>query len=317
MSEGDHVAAHRPSIRHRHEVEASKSCGCFSCLATFEPAAIEEWLDEGDRTALCPQCGIDSGIASASGYEITREFLDRTHRPGFSNHRGSSVIRRGRLFMFQWLTAKARRWRVKTLKPFGPSTPTAGPRLSLGDRAPGVARALADAFADADAVEVVEGNLLDLDCDGVVSPANSFGDMGGGIDKAIDDLHEGKAQAAVMDAIARRFLGELPVGMALVVELSGPRLPFVVAAPTMRVAGTVAGTINAYLAMRAALVAVLLNGKPIRRLAVPGLCTGVGGIHPAEAADQMRAAFDNVAGGRWRQVLSPAQAPYALRRPTA
>jgi O-acetyl-ADP-ribose deacetylase (regulator of RNase III) len=202
---------------------------------------------------------------------------------------------------------------MKTLKPFG--TSAAGLRLSLGDLDPGVVRALADAFADVEAVEVVAGNLLDLDCDGIVSPANSFGDMGGGIDKAIDDLHHGKAQEAVRAAIARRFLGELPVGMALVVELSGRRLPFVVAAPTMRVPGSVAGTINAYLSLRAALVAVLLHEKVIRSLAVPGLCTGVGGMHPAEAAEQMRAAHDSVIGGGWRQVVSPVQAPYTLRRP--
>ena len=216
--------------------------------------------------------------------------------------------------MFRWLVAKARRWRMETLKPFGKSS-AAGLRLSLGDLDSGVARALADAFADDDLVEVVRGNLLDLDCDGVVSPANSFGDMGGGIDKAIDDLHQGKAQTAVRAAIAERFLGELPVGMALVVELSGPRLPFVVAAPTMRVPGSVAGTINAYLSMRAVLVAVLLHEKVIRSLAVPGLGTGVGGMHPADAAEQMRAAYDSVVGGGWRQVISPVLAPYAMRRP--
>lgn len=219
--------------------------------------------------------------------------------------------------MIQWLTGKVRRWRMNTLKPFGRSA-SAGLRLSLGDLSPAVARALADAFADADEVEVVEGNLLGLDCDAVVSPANSFGDMGGGIDKAIDDFHGGKAQDAVRAAISERFFGELPVGMALVVELPAPRLPFVVAAPTMRVAGAVAGTINAYLSMRAALVAVLLHnsggGRPIRGLAVPGLCTGVGGMDPAEAAEQMRAAYDSVVGGRWRQVVSPVQAPYAMRR---
>jgi len=77
--------------------------------------------------------------------------------------------------MFRWLTAKARRWRMKTLKRFGKSISTAGLRLSLGDLDSRTAAVLADAFADTDAVEVVEGNLLDLECDGIVSPANSFG----------------------------------------------------------------------------------------------------------------------------------------------
>src|SRR5262249_15027885 len=49
--------------------------------------------------------------------------------------------------MFQWLAAKARRWRMKTLKPFGKAA--SGLLLSLGDRDPAGAGALADAFADA------------------------------------------------------------------------------------------------------------------------------------------------------------------------
>jgi O-acetyl-ADP-ribose deacetylase (regulator of RNase III) len=217
--------------------------------------------------------------------------------------------------MFHWLTGKARRWRMKTLKPFG--QPAANDlRLSLGDMNPGVAGALEGTFTDIAAVEVVEGNLLDLPCDAIVSPANSFGDMSGGIDKAIDDFHHGEAQRRVRAAIAEQFLGELPVGAALVVELPAVRFPFVVAAPTMRVPGSVAGTINAYLAMRATLVAVLRHNagaaRPIRSLAIPGLGTGVGGIPSQEAAAQMRQAYDNVIGGRCRQVVHPALAPYAL-----
>jgi len=218
--------------------------------------------------------------------------------------------------MFDSITAKVRRWRMNSLKPFGKLRPECL-RISLGDRNPEVAAALAVAFGNVNEVEVVAGNLLDLACDAVVSPANSFGDMGGGIDKAIDDFHGGEAQRAVVNAIAAQFFGELPVGAALVVRLSSRRLPFVVAAPTMRVPGALARqTINAYLSMRAALVAVLRRnageGPPIRSLAVPGLCTGVGGMPFDEASRQMRTAYDNVIGGEWRRVIHPALAPYAV-----
>jgi len=205
---------------------------------------------------------------------------------------------------------------MKTLKPFGKLRPECL-KISLGDRNPEVAAALAAAFGDLAEVEVVTGDLLALACDAIVSPANSFGDMGGGIDKAIDDFHGGEAQRAVINAIGAQFLGELPVGAALVVRLSSRRFPFVVAAPTMRVPGMLArSTINAYLSMRAALVAVLRHnagpGPAIRSLAVPGLCTGVGGMPYAEASGQMRTAYDNVIGGQWRQVIHPALAPYAI-----
>jgi len=81
MTEPPHIAAHRHCIRHRRELEASEWCGCFCCLAIFKPEAVQRWLTDG--TALCPECGIDSVIGSASGYLITREFLERMHRHWF------------------------------------------------------------------------------------------------------------------------------------------------------------------------------------------------------------------------------------------
>jgi O-acetyl-ADP-ribose deacetylase (regulator of RNase III) len=215
--------------------------------------------------------------------------------------------------MIDWLTRKVRRWQMKTHKAFGKTSDSL--RLSLGDLDPAVAEALATAFQGVDSVEVVEGNLLHLEFDAVVSPANSFGDMGGGIDKAIDDRHRGAAQDAAMKAIREHFFGELPVGIAIIVEVGAS---FIVVAPTMRIPGDVSRTINVYLSMRAVLVAVLKHNasgkRPIQRLAIPGLGTGVGGMPPREAAEQMRAAFDNVAGGGWQKVINAAMAPYAFRR---
>lgn len=217
--------------------------------------------------------------------------------------------------MVSSLLAKFRRLRMRTLKPFGQVPRGMAIRLSLGDLNGEVARALAAAFHDAPAVEVLEGDLLDAECEAIVSPANSFGDMGGGIDKAIDDFHRGAAQRAVMAAIAEHFYGELPVGMAHVVEVPGCRWRFVVASPTMRIPGRVANSLNAYLSMRAALVAVLRHnaaGRPaIRCLAVPGLCTGVGGMSAEEAATQMRTAYDIIVDEGWRRAIHPAVAPYA------
>jgi hypothetical protein len=84
MSEPDHVRAHAHSSRHRRELEASQSCGCFYCLAVFPPGEIAHWLNEGDGTALCPHCAIDSVIGDASGYPLTPEFLTRMHQHWFS-----------------------------------------------------------------------------------------------------------------------------------------------------------------------------------------------------------------------------------------
>ncbi len=67
--------AHLHSSKHRAEIEASEVCGCFYCLETFPPAVIDRWL-EGEGTALCPECTIDSVIGSKSGYPVSApEFL--------------------------------------------------------------------------------------------------------------------------------------------------------------------------------------------------------------------------------------------------
>jgi hypothetical protein len=71
-------AAHKHSIFNREELQRSSLCGCFYCFATFTPAEVSEWIDEG-QTALCPKCPVDSVIGSASGFPITPDFLRRMH----------------------------------------------------------------------------------------------------------------------------------------------------------------------------------------------------------------------------------------------
>lgn len=209
--------------------------------------------------------------------------------------------------------------RVRTIKPFGRSVGNGVLRLSLCDRNPDVARALAEQFSDAEGAEVLEGDLLALDCDAVVSPANSFGYMDGGIDRAIDQFYEGNAQKAVLTMIAEHFYGELPVGSAAIVRMESRRSPHLVVSPTMRVPGdNLGGTISVYLAMRAALVAILNHNQSstarIGSVAVPGLGTGVGGMIPEEAALQMRAAYDMIVGEGWRSLMHPMQAPFVMRQ---
>jgi len=81
-----HVTAHQHSTNHRHDIVASKWCGCFHCLATFRPSAIYLWRNvrKGNgQTALCPNCGTDAVIGDKSGYPITDKFLRRMKRYWF------------------------------------------------------------------------------------------------------------------------------------------------------------------------------------------------------------------------------------------
>ena len=69
---------HRRCSWHRMELIASEVCGCFYCLRMFKPAAITQWTDKHQdegQTALCPYCGIDSVLGSASVATLTEDLL--------------------------------------------------------------------------------------------------------------------------------------------------------------------------------------------------------------------------------------------------
>jgi hypothetical protein len=72
------VAAHKHASKHRVELEASTRCGCFFCFRTFPPTSIKAWID-ASQTALCPACGVDSVIGSASSHRLDDAFLRKMH----------------------------------------------------------------------------------------------------------------------------------------------------------------------------------------------------------------------------------------------
>ena len=53
------------SFKVRDELESNGKCGCYYCLCTFDVTEIEDWCD-GEKTAICPKCGIDSVVAHRS-----------------------------------------------------------------------------------------------------------------------------------------------------------------------------------------------------------------------------------------------------------
>ena len=61
----------------------SEKCGCFYCLAIFTSDKITKWIDEDKegigKTALCPECEIDSVIGDRDVKDITPEFLQKMH----------------------------------------------------------------------------------------------------------------------------------------------------------------------------------------------------------------------------------------------
>ncbi|MDD1536413.1 MULTISPECIES: macro domain-containing protein [unclassified Bradyrhizobium] len=147
-------------------------------------------------------------------------------------------------------------------------------------------------------VEVSLGDIFAHEADAILSPANSFGHMDGGIDLLYSRYFGWDLQTNLQAALAEQHYGELPVGQAIVLATGHARFPFLVSAPTMRVPARIDQTVNVYLAFRAALIAVLTHnagaGEAIGSLLVPGLGTGVGSMPPARAARQMRLAYDSI-----------------------
>src|ERR1700733_14683791 len=94
----------------------------------------------------------------------------------------------------------------------------------------GMADAWRKLFRGIPAVVIVEGDILEGPCDAVVSPANSFGFMDGGIDLAYRRFFGLDLQSRVQAKIQNEFYGELPVGQATVVSTGHDAIPYLVAA---------------------------------------------------------------------------------------
>jgi O-acetyl-ADP-ribose deacetylase (regulator of RNase III) len=168
-------------------------------------------------------------------------------------------------------------------------------RIQLIDRNHHLCELWTKEFKEYDNVTVHQGDFFGLPTDCVVSPANSFGFMDGGLDGYITNKLGLQVQQKLQDQIARKYEGELLVGQATLVETKSPLVPYLISAPTMRVPMRLPkDTINPYLAMKAMLFCTLGHLDKINTITIPGLGTGVGMVDFEVCARQMRVAYENV-----------------------
>jgi O-acetyl-ADP-ribose deacetylase (regulator of RNase III) len=174
-------------------------------------------------------------------------------------------------------------------------------QLQLSALDPAMAEAWTRHFGSQPNVHIHESDILEKKADAILSPANSFGFMDGGIDLAYSHFFGWELQEQLQQLLNRDHDGELPVGSAVVVPTQHDVIPFLVSAPTMRVPGDIAETVNVYLAFRAALLVVKAS-RQIRSLLSPALGTGVGAMPIERASRQMYAAYAEVVLGdvQWR-----------------
>jgi O-acetyl-ADP-ribose deacetylase (regulator of RNase III) len=169
-------------------------------------------------------------------------------------------------------------------------------RLILVGPNAALCRAFQTAFAELPNVEVVHGSFEQLptfDC--MVSAANSFGLMDGGVDAAIIRFFGVGLERRVQHYILEEYLGEQPVGTSFIITTGHQHHPYLAHTPTMRVPMEIARTDNVYRAMWAMLLAVRQHNcqaeHPITQIACPGLGTGTGRVPLGEAARQMALAY--------------------------
>lgn len=137
------------------------------------------------------------------------------------------------------------------------------------------------------------GDFFSLKTDCIVSPANSFGYMDGGLDLAISNRLGWQTQRNLQKSIIEKHNGELLVGQAELVRTENKEIPFCISAPTMRVPSILTNTVNVYLASKA-IFRLLKTTKEIESVTIPGLATGVGKVPYDICAKQMRRAYDDV-----------------------
>jgi len=170
--------------------------------------------------------------------------------------------------------------------------------VHLRDIEPSVVAAWNIEFGNEPLVTISCGSIFDEAAHAIVSPANSFGYMDGGIDLVYSHYFGWELEESLKVLLLEQHFGELPVGQAVILPTKHDRIPYLVSAPTMRVPSSISRTTNVYLAFRAALIAVARHNAtsqvPIESILVPGLGTGVGEVPPRRAAHQMKLAYDAI-----------------------
>jgi len=125
-------------------------------------------------------------------------------------------------------------------------------------------------------VRFLVGNITKLEVDAIVNPANSEGEMGGGVAAAIKKAGGKKIEQEAME------LAPIPLGNAVVTSAGKLKCEYVIHAPTMMVPVQRTSVEKISNAVTAALqVSTELS---IRRLAIPGMGTGTGKVPIEDAA---------------------------------
>lgn len=170
-------------------------------------------------------------------------------------------------------------------------------KIQLIDTNPEMVKSWKDSFSEIEGISIHEGNLFDFPTQAIVSPANSFGFMDGGLDLLISKRFGWDIQRTLQEKIKARPQKELLIGEALIIETGDKELPFVISAPTMRVPEEINNTVNVLLATRSILAICKKEG--INTVSISGLGSGTGRVPHSIVAKQMKEAYNNIILDKW------------------
>jgi O-acetyl-ADP-ribose deacetylase (regulator of RNase III) len=153
-------------------------------------------------------------------------------------------------------------------------------------------------------VEVSCGDIFDINADAIISPANSFGFMDGGIDAAYTKFFglSPRFNQTIEDCLRQAMkFRQVPVGNAttIFVGFYEKGFSYLISAPTMGIPTNVHNTQNAYLAFSAALREANLYKESlhgyynIRSVLSPAMCGYTGQMKPQRIAYQIYRAYED------------------------
>jgi len=133
-------------------------------------------------------------------------------------------------------------------------------------------------------VRIEKGDITEIDADAIVNPANSLMIMGGGVAGVIK-----RKGGEEIEKEALKY-APVPVGEAIATKGYKLKARYVIHAPTMERPAMKINIENAINAILAALK--LANEMNLKRIAFPGMGTGVGGLSSSEGALAFKIAIE-------------------------
>ncbi len=128
-------------------------------------------------------------------------------------------------------------------------------------------------------ITILQGDITNLEVDAIVNAANSYGYMGGGVAGAIK--RKG-GQEIEIEAVSK---APIPIGYAVITKAGRLKCRHVIHSPTMEQPASLIDVGNVKEATRAALECADEAG--LKKIAIPGMGTGVGGVPRNKAAMAM------------------------------